>query len=193
MATRILSLIIIILITSCSQQNPRTFTAKEIGWTVEIPQNWKIDHQRIVKEDIDDGAEIVRKTADEDFELSGKEISLLLFRKNELSKFQASIVPFNESYQNEWHDKYPLVRDYIYNIFKAQGFRVDSTSTKERIAGINFEVFNMNIFQNNKQVMEQNMYRSYINGYDFIINMTNDNKAYKAQMLDVLRKSTIKK
>jgi len=103
------------------------------------------------------------------------------------------MIPFKESYKGEWNDKYPLVRDYIYNVFKAQGFRVDSTSAKENISGTDFEVFNMKIFQNNKQLMEQNMYRSYINGYDFIINMTNDNTTYKNQMLEVLKKSTIEK
>ena len=136
---------------------------------------------------------MIKKTVDKDFELSGKEINLITFRKNKLSKLQASIVPFKESYKGEWNDKYPLIKEYIYNVFKSQNVIVDSTSNTENIDGVKFEVFNLKISKNNNLLMEQNMYRTYLNDYDFIINMTSDKPLYKKQLLNTLRTSKFKK
>jgi len=183
----IVFLIIPILLFSCTIE-PEYFTAKEIGWKIEIPNKWKVENQIKLNNDIKEGEELIKKI-DKDFELSGKEISLITFRKNKLSKFQASIIPFKESYKGEWNDKYPLIKEYIYNVFKEQNVDVDSTSNTENISGVKFEVFNLKISKNHSLLMEQNMYRTYVNDYDFIINMTSDNPLYKKQLLKILRTS----
>ncbi|TSE03978.1 hypothetical protein [Aquimarina algiphila] len=187
----ILISILIIAIIGCSKEG-KTFSTPEIGWTMELIDNWEIESSRNLDKDIKEGIEKIKESGINP-NVTGKEIKLITFRKNTISKFQSTIIPFKESYKNEWNDKYPLIKKHIYDIFNAQGVRVDSTSNKETIDGVNFEVFNMKIYQNNKQVMEQNMYRTYLNGYDFIINMTNDRALYKKQMLRVFRKSKFSK
>jgi len=191
MKNQIIIIVLFILFSTggCEKQKSEEFNAKEIGWTINTPKNWKIENQRKISNDIKEGLEMIKKNNDIGLSLSGKEISLINFQKNELSKLQATIIPFKENYKGEWNDKYPLIKNYIYSIFISQGFSVDSTSNKEKIDGIDFEIFNMKISQNNRFLMEQNMYRSYINGYDFIVNMTNDNITYKEQMLKALRNS----
>jgi hypothetical protein len=44
----------------------------------------------------------------------------------------------------------------------------------------------------NKIEMQQNMYRTFVNGYDLIINITSDKTLYKKQLLKVLRNSKFK-
>lgn len=182
-----LLLFLALTIVTCSKKD-RTFYVPEIGWTIELIDNWTVENLRKTDSDIQKGIEILKKRGIE-FKLNGKEISLLTLRKNTITKFQATIVPFKESYKGEWKDKYPLIKKYIYTIFTSQGFKVDTTSNKEKINNIDFEVFNLKMYRNNKQEMEQTMYRTYINNYDFIINMTNNDTIYKKQMLDILRKS----
>jgi len=183
----ILIYIVATIIISCKKE-PKTFSTPEIGWTMELINNWEIESSRNLEKDIQEGIKKIKESGIKP-NVTGKEIKLITFRKNTISKFQSTIIPFKESYKNEWNDKYTLIKTHIYNIFKAQGVRVDSTSQKETIDGVHFEVFNMKIYQGNKRVMEQNMYRTYLNGYDFIINMTNDSELYKKQMLRVFRKS----
>ncbi|MFC5046131.1 hypothetical protein ACFSTE_04815 [Aquimarina hainanensis] len=183
--------IAITIFISCSKQN-KTFTTPEIGWTMAFIDNWEIESSRNLDKDIKEGIEKIKESGITP-NITGKEIKLITFRKNTISKFQSTIIPFKESYKNEWHDKYPLIKKHIYDIFNAQEVTVDSTSNKETIDGVPFEVFTLKIYQNNKQIMEQNMYRTYLNGYDFIINMTNDRPLYKKQMLRTFRKSKFSK
>lgn len=187
----ILFSIVTVVIIGCSKEN-KTFNVTEIGWSVGLIDGWKIESSRNLNKDLQEGIEIIKKSGVNP-NINGEEISLITLRKNTISKFQVTIIPFKESYKNEWNDKYPLIKNHIYNIFIAQGVKVDSTSSKEKIDGVDFEIFNMKIYQNDRQVMEQNMYRTYLNGYDFIINMTNDKPLYKKQMLRTLRKSKFSK
>lgn len=69
-----------------------------------------------------------------------------MLRRNEITKFQATIIPFEETYHNEWDDKYPHIKDVIYSVFATQGIQVDSISSKETIDAIEFEVFNLKWF-----------------------------------------------
>lgn len=180
-----------IIIVGCATQK-KNFNVPEIGWTMEFIDNWEIESSRNLDKDIKEGIEKIKETGINP-NVTGKEIKLITFRKNTISKFQSTIIPFKESYKNEWNDKYPLIKKHLYDIFSAQGLKIDSTSNKELIDGVDFEVFNLKIYQNNKQVMEQNMYRTYLNGYDFIVNMTNDNSLYKQQLLKAFRKSKFTK
>lgn len=208
MKKSILSIAIAILCFSCNQktktENPvstqqkseniipekekEKYHAPEIGWTFEFMDGWKIEDARIINKDIEEGIKKIEKSG-VDPHVTGKEINLFTLRKNTTTKFQATIVPFKESYKGEWNDKYPLIKNHIYNIFASQGMKIDSSSSNETISGIDFEIFNLSIYYNGERAMEQNMYRSYLNGYDFIINMTNNNDAYKQEMLETLRKS----
>ncbi|MFT7899098.1 hypothetical protein VBY74_03850 [Tenacibaculum ascidiaceicola] len=182
-------IISIFLISIGCTKKSNTFNVPEIGWSIELIPNWKIENSRDLNKDIKEGIEAIKRSGINP-NINGKEISLITLRKNTNTKFQATIIPFKESYKNEWNDKYPLIKKHIYNIFTSQdGVKVDSTSNKQTIDSINFEVFNMKIYHNGRRVMEQNMYRTYLNGYDFVINMTNDNPPYKEQMLNVLKKS----
>ncbi|QCE43180.1 hypothetical protein [Psychroserpens sp. NJDZ02] len=181
-----------ILLINCSKKEVKYFTAQEIDWKIEIPSKWTIENQSVLNQNIKQGEQLIKKTVDKDFELGGKEISLITFRKNTLSKLQASIIPFKESYKGEWYDKYPLIKEYIFNVFKSQSVIVDTTSNTENISGVTFEVFNLKISKHNRAVMEQNMYRTYINGYDFIINITSDKPLYKKQLIQTLRNSKFK-
>lgn len=188
---RILPLLIVISLFSCSKTNG-TFQSPDLGWTMPLIDHWSKEDLRKIYKDIKEGNEILKKT-NNDLKLTGKEKVLIVLRKNAITKFQVSITPFKESYKNEWNDKYPYAKKRIYNMFTSTGFKVDTISSKETIDGIDFKIFNLKIFHKNKLVMEQNMYRTYINDYDLIINMTSNKDDYKKQMLDMLRKSKFDK
>ncbi|WP_158976038.1 hypothetical protein [Cellulophaga sp. L1A9] len=182
---------IAILGSACSKKN-KPFHAPEIGWTIDLINDWNIESTRKIDKDLEEGLEIIERSG-EHLNISGQEIGLFVIRKNELTKFQATIIPFKETYENEWDDKYPHLKNVIYSVFAAQGVQVDSTSSKETIATIEFEVFNLKLSQNGRTLMEQNMYRTYLNGYDFIINMSHNSSKDKETMLTLLRASKFNK
>ncbi|KGK30671.1 hypothetical protein [Cellulophaga sp. E6(2014)] len=179
------------LVYGCTTEN-KTFHAPEIGWTINLIDGWDIESARKVDQDIHEGLALIENSGESVY-VSGKEIGLFVLRSDEITKFQATIIPFEETYENEWNDKYPQIKDVIYPIVAYQGVQVDSTSSKETIDNIAFEVFNIKLSQNGSTLMEQNMYRTYIKGYDFIINMSHNSINDKKAMLATLRASKFDK
>lgn len=179
------------LVYGCTTEN-KTFHAPEIGWTINLIDGWDIESARKVDQDIHEGLALIENSGESVY-VSGKEIGLFVLRSDEITKFQATIIPFEETYENEWNDKYPQIKDVIYSIFASQSVQVDSTSSKETIDNIAFEVFNIKLSQNGSTLMEQNMYRTYIKGYDFIINMSHNSINDKKAMLATLRASKFDK
>ncbi|WP_405267071.1 hypothetical protein [Cellulophaga sp. Ld12] len=180
-----------IIFFDCTTEK-KTFHAPEIGWTINLIDGWDIESARKVDQDIHEGLALIENSGESVY-VSGKEIGLFVLRSDEITKFQATIIPFEETYKNEWNDKYPQIKDVIYSIFASQGVRVDSSSTTETIDNIAFEVFNIKLSQNGSTLMEQNMYRTYINGYDFIINMSHNSIYDKNAMLATIRASKFDK
>ncbi|WP_282143411.1 hypothetical protein [Cellulophaga baltica] len=179
------------LVYGCTTEN-KTFHAPEIGWTINLIDGWDIESARKVDQDIHEGLALIENSGESVY-VSGKEIGLFVLRSDEITKFQATIIPFEETYENEWNDKYLQIKDVIYSIFASQSVQVDSTSSKETIDNIAFEVFNIKLSQNGSTLMEQNMYRTYIKGYDFIINMSHNSINDKKAMLATLRASKFDK
>ena len=179
------------LVYGCTTEN-KTFHAPEIGWTINLIDGWDIESARKVDQDIHEGLALIENSGESVY-VSGKEIGLFVLRSDEITKFLATIIPFEETYENEWNDKYSQIKDVIYSIFASQSVQVDSTSSKETIDNIAFEVFNIKLSQNGSTLMEQNMYRTYIKGYDFIINMSHNSINDKKAMLATLRASKFDK
>ncbi|ADV49972.1 hypothetical protein Celal_2687 [Cellulophaga algicola DSM 14237] len=94
----------------------KTFHAPEIGWTINLIDGWNIKSARKVNQNISDGLARIEDSG-ENVYISGKELGLIMLRTDEITKFQATIIPFIETYENEWDVKYPQIKEVIYAIF----------------------------------------------------------------------------
>ena len=72
--------------------------------------------------------------------------------------------------------------------------KFDTSSSTMKIDGLDFEAFHITIFDpKGDTLICQDMYNSYINGYDFGVNINYDNQEDKETMMKVFRRSKFKK
>lgn len=183
----------ITLFFSCNKKEPKTFEYKELGWRMELPRNWRVMEMARVEREIQEAITETEKISPLKF--TGKEKVLLRLEKNDFNNFQATAIPFKESYKGEWHEKYPILKDQLYILFKENmNVNIDTTSSTTEIDGIPFEVFDMDISEPLGRIkFHKRMFRTYLDGQDFVVNLTYQRKHYGKQLEEAFRKSIFEK
>jgi len=202
----IISLGIIITILSCKPIDPNkyvdegmlengTYVSEEIGWTIRIPNNWKIVSRKQKKEYEKKGLEAMQEVVGEEIDVSELK-NLIGFKKNMFNVFQSSSEPFEEVISlNEWKENNGFLKELIYNTFTSRGIKADSTETKiVKIDGLDFYTYGFTIYSpEGDTILNQLVYSRLINGLDFGVSMTYNNESDKTEMLNSFLNSKFKK
>jgi len=194
-------LLIFISVIACKKIEPNkqidegkieneTYKSEELGWQMRIPKDYEIV-SKSESEKIDErGLQAVQETTGQNYDLSGLK-NLLSFKKNRFNVFASTSEPFTEEYDGEWIENNSSIKKLIYETYKSQGIRSDSTKTQiEKIDGLDFEFYEFTLFgPENNIILNQRYYSRLINGFDFgvIINTNNEND--KKTMLNAWRNS----
>jgi len=169
------------------------YTSQEIGWTNEIPKGWTVIEKAKLKERNEKGLKALEETIDGPIDIS-KLKNLIAFEKNAFNKFQSTSEPFELEYENEWEENNIAVKNLIYESFRMQGIKVDTTETKiETIDGLDFHTYTFTIYDpNGKVLLKQRLYNRHINGYDFGVYITYNNFKDGTKLLELFRNSKFK-
>lgn len=192
-------------LTSCAQVDPNKnidegkieeniYTSQEIGWTIEIPEGWKVVDKQKTKETNEKGLKAIEKTIEGEIDYSGLK-NLISFQKNQFNIFQSSSEPFELEYEGEWEETNSELKEIIYKTYLNQGIKADSSATIiEKIDGLDFHKYSFTIYSpKGKVILNQIMYSRLINGFDFGVNINFNNDKDKDELLKVLRNSKFKK
>lgn len=115
---------------------------------------------------------------------------MLRFQKNRFNIFQATSEPATIEYKGEWEKNLQTLKEVLYVTYTNQGIAVDTSSTKDKIGGLSFDVFRVTIYSTEGDViMKQDMYSRYRNGYDFGVNISYNNEVDKNEMMRAWRGS----
>lgn len=188
------------ILFSCGPANPNEqideglvkgerYTSKEIGWSIEIPAQWKIV-SRDKLEDLDEkGKAAIEKTAE--MEVNTKMLKhLISFQKDPFNIFSSTSEPYQEASPGEYQQNNQLLYDIIYKTFTDQGIQADTSSGKELIHGLEFNTFYTTIYDlEGKVILRQILYSRLINGYDFGVNINYNNEQDKTTLLNAWRRS----
>ncbi len=200
MIIKLLILIISIVTISCNRINKgqdrklegNIFTCDEIGWTIEVPKDWEIINRRKVEKSAKDGIKMVEKATNEEFDISGLE-QLINFKKDRFNVFNSSIEPAQFLSENEWKENNKLIKNLLFETLTNEGMHIDTTSSQEKIDGLDFEVFHVAILgQNNELILNQKYYSRYINGYVFGMNINYNNDEDMRTQINAIKNSKIR-
>lgn len=196
---------IVILFTSCEKIDPNKqidegefknniYSSKEIGWTIKIPEKWKIISRKQNEANEKRGLEAINKTIEGEIDAS-KLKNLIGFKKNRFNLFQSTSEPFKLEYEGEWEGNNIEIKKMLYRTYLSQGIKADSTITKIiNIDGFDFYSYEFTIRSPKGDViLRQLMYSRLINGFDFGVNINYNNESDKKEMLNVWLNSTFKK
>lgn len=83
-----------------------------------------------------------------------------------------------------------VVKELIYETYTSRGIKVDSSSSKEKIDNLVFEVFHIVMYgPEGKIILYQDLYSRHINGYDFGVTLNYINEKEKNEMMKVWKNS----
>jgi len=188
---------------SCGQRDPNkqidegniegeTYTSQEIGWTIQIPKGWTVISKDKIEVVTEKGLEAIEEVAGR-IDYSGLK-HLISFQKNQFNIFQSTSEPAKLEYEGEWQENNKKLNKVIHAAYVNQGIKIDTSSTKATISGLDFEVFKCTIYgPDGKVILFQELYSRYINGYDFGVNINYNNNNDKEKMMEVWIKSKFKK
>ena len=197
--------IILLSFCSCGQIDPNKqidegkvenniYSSKEIGWTIKIPENWKVISREQNEKYQEKGLDAVENMVDGNIDVSAMK-NLIGFQKNQFNIFQSTSEPFEIEYEGEWEENNTGLKELIYNTYLQQGIKIDSTETKiVKIDGLDFHSYSFTIFgPKGEVILNQIIYSRLINGLDFGVNINYNNVSDKKVMLDAFLNSKFKK
>ena len=166
-----------------------TYESKELGWTIVIPEGWKIIAKDKIEAREEKGKAILEESAGVEIDISGLK-RLISFQRDQFNIFGSTSEPQVEEFPGEYDQNRKAINDLIYNAFLSQGIRTDTSSGIEVIQGLEFHAFYTTIFSpEGEKLFNQIMYSRMINGYDFGMTLTYNNEEDKQTMMDAIKQS----
>lgn len=205
MKTTFLITLTVLVLTSCKPSDPNKsveegkvegniYTSEEIGWTMEIPQGWKVIDKEKSEEFQEQGKKALENNTDATVDLN--ELKMLIsFQKDQFNIFQSTSEPFNLEYEGQWEENNAATKAIIYATYVNMGIQADSTATKTiTIDGLDFQTYTFAIRdQEGNVIMTQTMYSRLINGFDFGVNINYNNEKDRDEMFKAFLNSKFEK
>jgi len=159
---KIISLFLIISLQSCFGQKkstPKTIKIEEFNWTVTIPENFHLTSEAILDNHLKKGLEIIEKNLGE--EIINQAVTIFSFNNGDFNNLEALWQPYDVGVDGDYMELYTEVNEIIYKTLETQmpEVKLDSVTTSQKICGLDFLRFDMDI--------------DYLNGLEMkIINFT---------------------
>lgn len=171
-----------------------SYRSEEIGWSMDVPVGWKLLSRKQVDRFEKKGADLLSETVGGEIEFEGLK-NLLHFQKDRFNMFQSTSEPIELEYEGEWEQSNEDLKQVLLRTYINQGIHTEVSETrKEEIGGVLFEVYDFTLFApDGEVVIEQTMYSTHRNGYDFGVNLTYNSDEARDAMLDVWRRSKFEK
>ena len=200
----LITIVVSLILFSCAQLDPNKqidegvvkgemYTSKEIGWTIEMPNGWEIISKETQEENEKKGLKAIAETQGGDIDASGVK-HLISFKKNQFNIFQSTSEPFKEEHAGEWAENNTALKNLLHATYTNQGMKIDTSSTNDKIDGLDFDVFQIVLYSSKGEViLHQDLYWRYINGFDFGVTLNYNNEEDKETLQKVWRNSKFKK
>lgn len=171
----------------------RIYESKQIGWSIEIPKGWTIVSRDKLEANDQRGKDAIEKVYEGEIDTKGLK-HLISFQKDKFNVFASTSEPFQEEFPGEYEQNNMALNNLLYETFAGQGIRIDTSSGKEPIQGLEFNTFYSTIYSGDgKVILKQTLYSQLINGHDFGVTLSYNNDQDKKTMVDALKNSRFNK
>ena len=166
---------------------------KEIGWKMSIPNGWEITSQDVLKKRTEDGMEKLQESIEAEYDFSELK-HLINFQKDKFHIFQSTSEPFEEEYVGEWKENSIQINQLLYYTYSNNGINIDTSSSVQTIDSVEFNVSHITMYgPKGNIILYQDMYSTYINGFDFSVNLNYIDGKKKDEMYRAWKNSTFEK
>ena len=160
-----------------------TYTCEEIGWTTTYPETWKITSKKSL-ESLDERSQ---NAAGQKVVKNNELKRLLAYSLDYNNSFQSTIESYKGKTADDYNKTKKAVRESLYSNYYSAQIRVDTSSSTLKSNGITFDVFQINLYdQNAKPYAHQLMYTAVIKDYYFTAVIAYNEDKYKEKMLKTI-------
>ena len=172
----------------------KTYSSKEIGWSITIPDNWEVTSREQNEKLQEKGLDAMEGMVDGEIDISNLK-NLIGFQKDQFNLFQSTSEPAEFESKEEWEENNAAIKELIYNTYLQQGIKVDSTTTEMvKVDGLDFYSYSFTMSSPKGDIiLTQIMYSRLINGFDFGVNINYNNESDKKEMLEAWMNSKFTK
>ena len=187
--------LLVVVFTACNSNTPKeektslaTYTSKEVGWTIEIPEGYKQLSKTRMEANQKKWKQALGNA--DTTQTTNKLLQLINFQKNQFNSLAATAQVFDVAKDGNYLANNQLVKKMIYDAYVNQKIKVDTSSATEVIAGQKFHTFNVTLFGPSGEVlMNQMMYNQLMNGYDFGVSIIYNSETDKEILINAFKNS----
>lgn len=161
-------LTLVLLFTSCKEQiekSPGTLYNEEFKWTIEIPENFERVSTLEWKKSQKIGADAFKDFDGKDVNNQTNQTKLIFMFKNaDVNYIESCYAPFDTDVNGDYIARCKKINKQTYEMIKHQvpDASIDSSTTVEKISGLDFLVFKMTIqLPNEVMIKKQSYYRLF--------------------------------
>ncbi|MDB5200671.1 MAG: hypothetical protein JWQ27_80 [Ferruginibacter sp.] len=180
--------------SSFAQSPGRLYNFEEIGWTINLPYEFKmidsVENERKMnrgKKHIEDANGIIAEISDTK--------TLISATKNTYNYFNATLTPFNPATDGDFRKVEKTVRDLMYKtiVQRMPDATIDSSTTTILLDGLAFAKFGITVSIKDKFTIHMLLLTKLYRGYDFGISYLYLDEETKSQIEGMLSRSQFAK
>jgi hypothetical protein len=175
MRKSILSILILSLfLISCNGQtksDPKKLYNEDFKWTIVIPENFNNVSPEDWAKMQNKGADAIENTYGEEVVNQAK--TIFVFKNADFNYLESNYQPFDVEVDGDYLESCKNVNEILYETFKSQmpNAVIDSSSSVEKISGLDFQTFKMKIDFPNGMTMHSFMYSRLFDKKEFSVNI----------------------
>ncbi len=176
-------------------QSYTTYTFKDIGWTINLPNDFKIEDSVSVARNTAEGEIILEKESHIDVNTAATK-NLISASKGMYTAFNVTLSKSFAPNEHYWDSVNNRVINIFYNAMIKQASptaRFDSSRTIETIDGLDFKSFRMDIRLNDKLTVHSFLVTRLYRGSTLTINYYYTDEPGGEQIKKMIRESKFKK
>jgi hypothetical protein len=153
------------------------YTAKEIGWTIQLP-DWDVITKKENEKLNQKGKEALEKSVGAQINTSGL-IELINIKKDPFNSFTSTIEAYNVATDGSYAEHNKMINEVVKNAYASKNIYAEYAEDTAIIDGLTFNVFSSKIYSPDKTkvILFQKLFSGLINGYDFGMSMNYNNDA----------------
>jgi hypothetical protein len=186
----IIALLIFTSFSSCTQPTVgQTFTFTDIGWTINLPEGFKLLDSSAVASRIASGKQLVGQSSGINFDSSKRK--LLIFAKKGSNSFMSSVTPYSEAEHDIWLNSNNQTRELLFRTISKNvpSAKFDSSSSTEIIDALVFRKFKITGNENEQVIYNSIMLSKFYKGYDFEMHYVFGDKKIGLELEEMLKHS----
>lgn len=186
--------LITICLTSCGQTN-KVYYLKEIGWTIKLPNDFKLDDSMIVVKNTEEGTIILENESH--LKLNNPSTKTLISASKDMfNQFNVTLSKSSAPNEYYWDSVNNNVIKIFYNAMLKQASpqaKFDSSRTREIIDGIPFKSFRMDVKVNDDLIVHNFIITKLYKGSTLFINYNYTDESAGEEIKKMLVESKFKK